>query len=97
MAHSVVMTAQQRSSRCPRCVRRCTSALELALIIGRNDTGVVTTGRFASSRTTTTPAFSASALGCDNGSCPGQEETLSGCSRLDQQPYQFTELFANQN
>jgi hypothetical protein len=31
-------------------------------------------------------------LGCDNNSCPGQEKTLSGCSRP-----QFTELFANQN
>jgi hypothetical protein len=36
-------------------------------------------------------------LGRDNGSCPGQGKTLSGHSRLDQRPHQFTELFANQN
>jgi chitinase len=73
--------------------------LGLTLMIGRNDTGVVTTVSDAQRVLEHARAHDVGFLGFwslarDNGDCPGQEVASSACSGLDQRPYEFTELFA---
>jgi chitinase len=78
------------------------SRLGLTLMIGRNDTGAVTTIADAETvlehaRTHDVGFLGFWSLARDNGDCPGQEVASSGCSGVDQRPYEFTELFAQHN
>jgi chitinase len=75
------------------------SRLGLTLMIGRNDTGVVTTLDDARTvlehaRTNDVGFLGIWSLARDNGGCPDQQEASSECSGLDQQQYEFTELFS---
>lgn len=75
--------------------------LGLTLMIGRNDTGVVTTTSdvqrvLEHARDNNIGFLGFWSLARDNGGCPGQEAASSECSGLDQRPYEFTELFSGQ-
>jgi chitinase len=73
--------------------------LGLTLMIGRNDTGVITTASDVQTVLEYAQAHRVGFLGFwslarDNGGCPGEESASSTCSGLDQRPYEFTEMFA---
>lgn len=76
--------------------------LGLTLMIGRNDTGVVTTVSdvervLEHARANNVGFLGFWSLARDNGGCPGQEVASSECSGLDQAPYEFTKVFSGQN
>ncbi len=76
--------------------------LGLTLMIGRNDTGVVTTvidvqRVLEHARANHIGFLGFWSLSRDNGGCPGQETASSECSGLVQKPYEFTRLFSGQN
>lgn len=76
--------------------------LGVTLMIGRNDTGVITTISdvqrvLEHARANNIGFLGFWSLARDNGGCPGQEAASSECSGLNQAPYEFTKLFSGQN